>query len=43
MEWTVGTVIDAIADTIPDRLMTICGDRRSTYREASERTWRSSW
>lgn len=38
MEWTVGTVIDAIADAIPDRLMTICGDRRSTYREASERT-----
>ncbi|MBD0022331.1 AMP-binding protein [Gordonia pseudamarae] len=38
MEWTVGTVIDAIADAVPDRLMTICGERRSTYREAAERT-----
>jgi acyl-CoA synthetase (AMP-forming)/AMP-acid ligase II len=25
-EWTLGAVLDAIADVIPDRLMTVCGD-----------------
>jgi fatty-acyl-CoA synthase len=32
-EWTVGAVLDAIADVIPDRLMTVCGSRRSTFAE----------
>jgi acyl-CoA synthetase (AMP-forming)/AMP-acid ligase II len=39
-EWTIGAVLDAIADVIPDRLMTVCGDRRSTYAESAERTSR---
>jgi 3-oxocholest-4-en-26-oate---CoA ligase len=39
-EWTVGAVLDAIADVIPDRTMTVCGDRRSTFRESAERTRR---
>jgi 3-oxocholest-4-en-26-oate---CoA ligase len=30
-EWTIGDVVDAIADVIPDRPMTVCGDRRTTY------------
>ena len=37
-EWTVGAVLDAIADVIPDRPMTICGDRRSTFAESARRT-----
>jgi 3-oxocholest-4-en-26-oate---CoA ligase len=37
-EWTIGAVLDAIADVVPDRLMTVCGDRRSTYAESAERT-----
>ena len=24
-EWTIGAVLDAIADVVPDRLMTVCG------------------
>ncbi len=39
-EWTIGAVFDAIADVIPDRLMTVCGSRRSTFGEAAERTRR---
>jgi 3-oxocholest-4-en-26-oate---CoA ligase len=39
-EWTLGEVLDAIADVVPDRLMTVCGDRRSTYAESAERTRR---
>ena len=39
-EWTVGAVLDAIADVIPDRLMTVCGDRRSTFAESASRTSR---
>jgi fatty-acyl-CoA synthase len=30
-EWTIGDVVDAIADVIPDRRMTVCGDRNTTY------------
>ena len=30
-EWTIGAVLDAIADVVPDRLMTVCGRRRSTF------------
>ncbi|MCK0174877.1 MULTISPECIES: acyl-CoA synthetase [Mycobacteriaceae] len=37
-EWTIGAVVDAVADAVPDRLMTVCGDRRSTYRQTAERT-----
>jgi 3-oxocholest-4-en-26-oate---CoA ligase len=37
-EWTIGAVVDAIADVIPDRLMTVCGDRRSTFAESASRT-----
>jgi acyl-CoA synthetase (AMP-forming)/AMP-acid ligase II len=39
-EWTVGAVFDAISDVIPDRPMTICGDRRSTFAESARRTTR---
>jgi len=39
-EWTVGAVLDAIADVVPDRLMTVCGDRRSTFAESARRTSR---
>jgi 3-oxocholest-4-en-26-oate---CoA ligase len=39
-EWTVGAVLDAIADVIGDRLMTVCGDRRSTFAESASRTTR---
>jgi len=39
-EWTLGAVLDAIADEIPDRLMTVCGDRRSTFAESAIRTRR---
>ena len=37
-EWTIGSVLDAIADVVPDRLMTVCGDRRSTFAESAGRT-----
>lgn len=39
-EWTIGDVVDAIADVIPERTMTVCGERRTTYGEMSERTTR---
>jgi 3-oxocholest-4-en-26-oate---CoA ligase len=39
-EWTVGAVIDAIADAVPDREMTVCGPRRTTFAEGAERTRR---
>jgi 3-oxocholest-4-en-26-oate---CoA ligase len=39
-EWTIGSVLDAIAEAVPDRLMTICGTRRSTFGESAERTRR---
>ena len=41
-EWTIGAVLDAIAEAVPDRLMTICEDRRSTFAETAERTCRLS-
>jgi fatty-acyl-CoA synthase len=37
-EWTIGGVVDAIADVIGDRTMTVCGDRRTTYAEMAQRT-----
>ena len=39
-EWTIGAVLDAIADAVPDRPMTVCGDRTSTYAESADRTRR---
>src|SRR6516164_3380447 len=39
-EWTLGTVLDAIAEAVPDRTMTVCGDRRSTFAESADRTRR---
>ena len=39
-EWTIGAVLDAIADVIPDRTMTLCGSRRSTFAESADRTRR---
>ncbi|ODQ85105.1 acyl-CoA synthetase [Mycolicibacterium holsaticum] len=39
-EWTIGAVLDAIAETVPDRVMTVCGARRSTFAESAQRTSR---
>lgn len=39
-EWTIGAVIDAIADAVPDREMTVCGDRRTTFGQGADRTRR---
>lgn len=39
-EWTIGAVLDAIAEAVPDRPMTVCGGRRSTFAETADRTRR---
>ncbi|OHV01008.1 acyl-CoA synthetase [Mycobacterium talmoniae] len=39
-EWTIGAVLDAIADVIGERTMTVCGSRRSTFGESAQRTRR---
>jgi acyl-CoA synthetase (AMP-forming)/AMP-acid ligase II len=39
-EWTIGAVLDVIAEVIPDRAITICGDRRRTFADTSDRTRR---
>ncbi|WP_205874035.1 acyl-CoA synthetase [Mycobacterium camsae] len=39
-EWTIGAVLDAVADAVPDREMTVCGTRRSTFAESADRTRR---
>lgn len=39
-EWTIGGVVDAIADVIGDRTMIVCGDRRTTYGQMAQRTRR---
>ncbi|MBX7455777.1 acyl-CoA synthetase [Mycolicibacterium sp. 3033] len=39
-EWTIGDVVDAIADVVGDRPMTVCGERTTTYAEMAERTRR---
>jgi fatty-acyl-CoA synthase len=39
-EWTVGDVFDVVANTVPDRAMTICGQRRRTFGESVERVRR---
>lgn len=37
-EWTIGAVLDAIAEVVPDRLMTLCGGRRSNFADSARRT-----
>lgn len=39
-EWTIGAVLDAIAEAVPDRAMTVCGERRSTFAQSADRTRR---
>lgn len=39
-EWTIGAVIDAIAQAVPERQMTVCGTRRTTFAEGADRTRR---
>lgn len=39
-EWTIGGVVDAIADVIGDRTMTVCGEHRTTYGDMAARTRR---
>ncbi|OMC03265.1 acyl-CoA synthetase [Mycobacterium sp. NS-7484] len=39
-EWTIGAVVDAIAEAVPDREMTVCGARRTTFAQGAERTRR---
>ncbi|OBJ66751.1 acyl-CoA synthetase [Mycobacterium asiaticum] len=39
-EWTIGAVLDVVADAVPDRVMTVCGTRSSTFAESAERTRR---
>jgi 3-oxocholest-4-en-26-oate---CoA ligase len=39
-EWTIGDVVDAIAEVIPDRAMTICGARRTTFGDMAITTRR---
>ncbi|WP_395307415.1 acyl-CoA synthetase [Mycobacterium sp. AMU20-3851] len=39
-EWTIGAVIDAIADAVPEREMTVCGARRTTFAQGADRTRR---
>jgi 3-oxocholest-4-en-26-oate---CoA ligase len=39
-EWTIGAVLDAIADVVPDRMMTVCAGHQSTFAESALRTSR---
>jgi fatty-acyl-CoA synthase len=39
-EWTLGAILDAIADVVPDRTMSVCGTRRTTFGETADRTRR---
>ncbi|MFD6895146.1 AMP-binding protein [Rhodococcus sp. NPDC060086] len=39
-EWTLGEVFDAVAEAVPERTMTVCGDRRNTFGESALRTRR---
>ncbi|MEN3223651.1 acyl-CoA synthetase [Mycolicibacterium porcinum] len=39
-EWTIGAVVDAIAEAVPDREMTVCGDRRTTFAQGAGLTRR---
>ncbi|WP_166903922.1 acyl-CoA synthetase [Mycobacterium sp. DL440] len=39
-EWTIGAVVDAIAEAVPDREMTVCGARRTTFAQGADLTRR---
>lgn len=39
-QWTIPEVFDAVADAVPERTMTICGQNRRTFAEAHDRTTR---
>ncbi len=39
-EWTIGAVLDVIAEVIPDRVITICGERRRTFADTADLTRR---
>lgn len=39
-EWTIGDVVDAIAEAAPDREMTACGARRTTFAQGADGTLR---
>ncbi|MFF3572759.1 AMP-binding protein [Nocardia jiangxiensis] len=39
-EWSIGAVFDAVAEAVPDRAMTVCGSRRSTFGESAQRARR---
>ncbi|WP_454789267.1 acyl-CoA synthetase [Mycolicibacterium lutetiense] len=39
-EWTIGAVVDAIAEAVPDREMTVCGTRRTTFAQGADLTRR---
>ncbi len=39
-EWAIGDVVDAIADVIGDRTMTVCGERRTSYGDMAALTRR---
>ncbi len=39
-EWTIGAVLDVIAEVVPDRTITVCGDRRRTFAETADLTRR---
>ena len=39
-EWTIGAVLDVIAEVIPERTITVCGDGRRTFAETADRTRR---
>ena len=39
-EWTIGAVLDVIADVIPERAITVCGARRRTFAQTADLTRR---
>ncbi|WP_024802929.1 acyl-CoA synthetase [Nocardia sp. BMG51109] len=39
-EWSIAAAFDAVATAVPDRTMTVCGGRRSTFAESALRTRR---
>jgi 3-oxocholest-4-en-26-oate---CoA ligase len=39
-EWTIGAVLDVIAEVVPDRAITVCGDRRRTFAQTADFTRR---
>jgi fatty-acyl-CoA synthase len=37
-EWTIGEVLDTVAQVVPHRVMTVCGSRRTTFADGARRT-----